>query len=162
MSMPLQSSMPDLSATVSGFSAPFLTLAEIPGVAENPEFANSFGDQVSFSDIISDPVLQVGFAVSALAIVGLFVAKKVVTEMDAAVGKVAKDFDKIMMLQYAKKWRKTMGDDFVDEAEELAFTFDEEREGNRIQKIVEAMEVFTNEEPEFMERVMLDVNRLQK
>lgn len=77
------------------------------------------------------------------------------TNMDEAVQKTAVDFDRAMKLKYAKKWRM-----FMEEEEELTGVIDrEERELDRIQKIVEEMERLQNEEPEFFERVMRDVER---
>ncbi len=112
----------------------------------------AFQDQVSLSDLISDPVLQVSFAAAAVAIIILFVLKSVVTKMDEAVEKVAIDFDRVMKLKYQKKWEKFMieeeGDTGMDE-------------GDRIQAIVEEMERLRKEEPEFMERVMRDIDRMQ-
>lgn len=77
------------------------------------------------------------------------------TNMDEAVQKTAIDFDRAMKLKYTKKWRM-----FMEEEEELTGVIDrEERELDRIQKIVEEMERLQNEEPEFFERVMRDVER---
>lgn len=109
---------------------------------------------MSLSDITSDPVLQVAFAASAVAVILLFAAKAVVTQMDEAVEKVAVDFDRVMKQKYAKKWRKFMTD---DEDGDGTVSVDPEKEGDRIQRIVEEMERLRNEEPEFMERVMRDV-----
>ncbi|KAL7539344.1 hypothetical protein ACHAXR_009228 [Thalassiosira sp. AJA248-18] len=114
----------------------------------------SFQDQVSLSDLTSDSTLQVVFAASAVAIILLFVAKAIVTQMDEAVKLVAMDFDRVMKLKYPKKWAKFMTGDVGDDV----IIIDEDR----LQKIVEEMEKFTNEEPEFMERVMQDVERMKR
>ena len=97
--------------------------------------------------------MQASFAASAVAIIILFVLKSVVTKMDDAVEKVAIAFDRMMKLKYPKKWEKFM----VEEGEESA-SMDE---GDRIQMIVEQMEKYREEEPEFMERVMRDIDRMQ-
>mmetsp|Transcript_5638 Transcript_5638/g.12282 ORF Transcript_5638/g.12282 Transcript_5638/m.12282 type:complete len:228 (-) Transcript_5638:248-931(-) len=109
----------------------------------------AFTDQVSFSELTSDPFLQAAFVASAVAIVLLVAAKAVVNQMDKAVEQVALDFDRVMKLKYAKKWDKFMiGKEGEDEAD-------------RIQRVVEEMERLTKEEPEFMERVMQDIERMQ-
>lgn len=142
-------SMNMMSSPLSQFLPSILTSYD----ETSPEEA--FQDQVSLSDLTSDPSLQTAFAVSAIAIVLLFVAKAIVTNMDEAVQKTAMDFDRAMKLKYAKKWRM-----FMEEEEELTGVIDrEERELDRIQKIVEEMERLQNEEPEFFERVMRDVER---
>ena len=97
--------------------------------------------------------MQASFAAAAVAIIILFVLKSVVTKMDDAVEKVAIDFDRVMKLKYPKKWEKFM----VEEGKESA-SMDE---GDRIQMIVEQMEKYREEEPEFMERVMRDIDRMQ-
>lgn len=97
--------------------------------------------------------MQASFAAAAVAIIILFVLKSVVTKMDDAVEKVAIDFDCVMKLKYPKKWEKIM----AEEGEESA-SMDE---GDRIQMIVEQMEKYREEEPEFMERVMRDIDRMQ-
>ena len=75
--------------------------------------------------------------------------------MDEAVQKTAIDFDRVMKLKYSKKWK-----DIIEMEEELVGAVDrEEKEGDRIQRIVEEMERLTKEEPEFFERVMRDVDR---
>ncbi|KAL7445622.1 hypothetical protein ACHAXM_009956 [Skeletonema potamos] len=114
----------------------------------------AFQDQVSLSDLTSDPVLQVSFAAAAIAIIVLFVLKSIVTKMDEAVKKVAIDFDRMMKLKYQKKWEKIMMKEKGDAGAD-------EDEGDRIQSIVEEMERLRNEEPEFMERVMRDIDRMQ-
>jgi hypothetical protein len=103
----------------------------------------------------NNPFLQISLAFTVLSITALFIAKSIVTQMDDAVQKTALDFDRVMKMKYPKKWTS-----FIQEEEELAGLIDrEEREGDRIQKIVEEMERLTKEEPEFMERVMRDVDR---
>ena len=77
--------------------------------------------------------------------------------MDEAVQKTAIDFDRVMKTKYSKKWV-----DIIKMEEELEgddFAIKEEKEGDRIQRIVEEMERLTKEEPEFFERVMRDVER---
>ena len=75
--------------------------------------------------------------------------------MDEAVQKTAIDFDRVMKLKYSKKWK-----DIIEMEDELVGAVDrEEKEGDRIQRIVEEMERLTKEEPEFFERVMRDVDR---
>lgn len=118
---------------------------------DEPLPEEAFQDQVSLADITSDPVMQASFAAAAVAIIILFVLKSVVTKMDDAVEKVAIDFDRVMKLKYPKKWEKFM----VKEGEESAV-----EEGDRIQMIVEQMEKYREEEPEFMERVMRDIDRM--
>lgn len=118
---------------------------------------DAFTDQVSLSDITSDPILQASFAAAGIAIIILFVIKAVVTKMDDAVEKVAIDFDRVMRLKYSKKWERFM----VEEQGEDAAA-DDGKEGDRIQLIVEEMERLRKEEPEFMDRVMLDIERMQK
>ena len=127
-----------------------------------PEYqANqAFQDEVSLSDLTSDPVLQIAFAAAAVAIVLLFAAKAIVTQLDEAVQQTALDFDRVMKLKYQKKWSKFMNDE-DDEDDEDGIT-NEESEADRIQRIVEEMERLTNEEPQFMERVMQDVERMQQ
>ena len=120
---------------------------------DEPLPEEAFQDQVSLADITSDPVMQASFAAAAVAIIILFVLKSVVTKMDDAVEKVAIDFDRVMKLKYPKKWEKFM----AEEGEESA-SMDE---GDRIQMIVEQMEKYREEEPEFMERVMRDIDRMQ-
>ncbi|KAL7498039.1 hypothetical protein ACHAWT_005994 [Skeletonema menzelii] len=132
----------------------FDTVNHIPSLLTSydetiPEEA--FQDQVSLSDLISDPVMQASFAAAAVAIVILFVLKSVVTKMDEAVEKVAIDFDRVMKLKYPKKWERFM----VEERNGSVMD-----EGDRIQMIVEQMEQYRKEEPEFMERVMRDIDRL--
>ena len=114
----------------------------------------AFQDQVSLSDLTSDPVLQIAFAASVAAIILLFVAKAIVTSMDEAVGQVALDFDRVMKLKYPKKWAK-----FIESDDEVS---GEESEADRIQRIVEEMEILSKEEPEFMERVMQDIERMKR
>lgn len=117
------------------------------------EGMEAFQDQVSLSDLTSDPVLQVSFAAAAVAIIILVVLKSVVTKMDEAVEKVAIDFDRVMKLKYQKKWEKFMVEEGGDTAVE---------EGDRIQKIVEEMERLREQEPDFIERVMQDIDRMQR
>lgn len=76
--------------------------------------------------------------------------------MDDAVQKTALDFDRVMRNKYPKKWDK-----FIEMEESLVgVVLDrEEKEGDRIQCIVEEMERLTKEEPEFFEKVMRDVDR---
>lgn len=118
---------------------------------------DAFTDQVSLADITSDPILQASFAAAGIAIIILFVLKAVVTKMDDAVEKVAIDFDRVMRLKYSKKWERFMAE---EEGEDAAA--DDGKEGDRIQLIVEEMERLRKEEPEFMDRVMLDIERMQK
>mmetsp|Transcript_17073 Transcript_17073/g.26723 ORF Transcript_17073/g.26723 Transcript_17073/m.26723 type:complete len:183 (-) Transcript_17073:556-1104(-) len=113
----------------------------------------AFQDQVSLSDLTSDPVMQASFAAAAIAIIILFVLKSVVTKMDDAVEKVAIDFDRVMKMKYKKKWERFM----VEEGDETALM----DEGDRIQMIVEQMELYRDEEPAFYERVMRDIERMQ-
>ena len=134
----------------------FDTVNHIPSLLTSydetiPEEA--FQDQVSLSDIASDPVMQISFAAAAIAIIILFVLKSVVTKMDEAVEKVAVDFDRVMTLKYPKKWERFM----VKEGGETAIM----DEGDRIQMIVEQMETYKKEEPAFYERVMRDIERMQ-
>jgi hypothetical protein len=132
---------------------PFLTAYDdsIPEYQAN----NAFEDQVTFSDLLSDPIMQGAFALTGLAIVALFVAKAIVTQMDDAVQKTAIDFDRVMKNNYPKKWKE-----FMEEEEDMTGVIDrEEREADRIQRIVEEMERLTKEEPEFFERVMRDVEK---
>jgi hypothetical protein len=119
---------------------------------------DAFTDQVSLSDITSDPILQASFAAAGIAIIILFVLKAVVTKMDDAVEKVAIDFDRVMRLKYSKKWERFM----VEEEEGEEDAADDGKEGDRIQLIVEEMERLRKEDPEFMDRVMLDIERMQK
>eukprot|EP00984_Skeletonema_dohrnii_P006475 scaffold2314_cov126-Skeletonema_dohrnii-CCMP3373.AAC.7 len=133
----------------------FDTVNQIPSLLTSydetiPEEA--FQDQVSLSDIASDPVMQISFAAAAIAIIILFVLKSVVTKMDEAVEKVAVDFDRVMKLKYPKKWERFMVEDGDDARID---------EGDRIQMIVEQMEKYREEEPAFMERVMQDIDRMQ-
>ena len=133
----------------------FDTVNHIPSLLTSydetiPEEA--FQDQVSLSDIASDPVMQISFAAAAIAIIILFVLKSVVTKMDEAVEKVAVDFDRVMTLKYPKKWERFM----VEDGDGARID-----EGDRIQMIVEQMEKYREEEPAFMERVMQDIDRMQ-
>ena len=123
-----------------------------------PEYQSeqAFQDQVTLSDLTSDPVLQASFAAAAIAIIGLFVAKAVVTQMDEAVGKVAVDFDRVMKLKYPKKWEKFMDDE--DAVERVGA----DTEADRIQLVVEEMERLKAEDPQFVERVMQDIERMQQ
>ena len=123
-----------------------------------PEYqaTEAFQDQVSLSDLTSDPALQTAFAAAAAAIILLFAAKAIVQQMDDAVSKVAVDFDRIMTLKYPKKWQKFIVD--TDNGEDgVAPLYND---ADRIQKIVEEMEVISKEDPEFMERVMKDIERM--
>jgi hypothetical protein len=123
-----------------------------------PEYqtANAFQDDVSIADLTSDPFIQGALALSAIIIIALFIAKSIVTQMDDAVQKTALDFDRVMRNKYPKKWDK-----FIEMEESLVgVVLDrEEKEGDRIQCIVEEMERLTKEEPEFFEKVMRDVDR---
>lgn len=119
---------------------------------------DAFTDQVSLADITSDPILQASFAAAGIAIIILFVLKAVVTKMDDAVEKVAIDFDRVMRLKYSKRWERFM----VEEKGEDAAAAADGKEGDRIQLIVEEMERLRKEDPEFMDRVMLDIERMQK
>ncbi|KAL7546992.1 hypothetical protein ACHAWF_010313 [Thalassiosira exigua] len=123
-----------------------------------PEYQadQAFQDAVSLSDLTSDPVLQTAFAVAAVAIVLLFVAKAVVTQMDEAVENVAVDFDRVMKAKYPKKWRKFMDDDGDGDGGTNTIMNDD-GDADRIQLVVEEMERLRNEEPEFMDRVMREV-----
>ena len=117
--------------------------------------ANAFEDTVSLDDLASDPFIQGAFVVTAIAIMALFIAKTIVTQMDDAVQKTAIDFDRVMTSKYPKKWV-----DFIEMEQEIVGVVDrEQREGDRIQNIVEEMERLTKEEPEFFEKVMRDVER---
>ena len=134
----------------------FGTIHDIPSLLTSYEETlpeEAFQDQVSLSDLTSDPVLQISFAAAAVAIIILFVLKSVVTKMDEAVEKVAIDFDRVMKLKYPKKWEK-----FIEEEGPVA----DMNEEDRIQLIVEEMEKFRDEEPAFMERVMQDIDRMQR
>ena len=117
------------------------------------DISEAFQDTVSISDLTSDPTLQIAFAAAGAAIILLVVAKAIVQQMDDAVQKVAIDFDKVMTLKYAKKWHK-----FIP-GEEGSIVVDSEED--RIQKILEEMEILSKEEPEFMERVMQDIERMK-
>jgi hypothetical protein len=126
---------------------------------EIPEYqtANAFQDDVSISDLTSDPFLQIAFTLTAIIIIALFIAKSIVTQMDDAVQKTALDFDRVMKIKYPKKWVQ-----FIEMKESIlvgSVLDREEKEGDRIQSIVEEMERLTKEEPEFFERVMRDVER---
>ena len=77
--------------------------------------------------------------------------------MDDAVQKTALDFDRIMKIKYPKKWVQFIE---MEESILVGSVLDRaEKEGDRIQSIVEEMERLTKEEPEFFERVMRDVER---
>mmetsp|Transcript_23830 Transcript_23830/g.34827 ORF Transcript_23830/g.34827 Transcript_23830/m.34827 type:complete len:239 (+) Transcript_23830:76-792(+) len=117
------------------------------------EVDNAFQDEVTLSDLTSDPTLQAALIAAVIAVIALSAAKAFVTEMDGAVEKVALDFDRMMTLKYNKKWEKLMMVD--DDGDGII-----RNEGDRIQKVVEAMERLTQEEPEFMERVMRDIERM--
>ena len=152
----LQKSSTTLSMLPSQSKQLFDAVNHIPSLLtsyDEPLPEEAFQDQVSIADITSDPVMQASFAAAAVAIIILFVLKSVVTKMDDAVEKVAIDFDRVMKLKYPKKWEKFM----VEEGKESA-SMDE---GDRIQMIVEQMEKYREEEPEFMERVMRDIDRMQ-
>jgi hypothetical protein len=126
---------------------------------EIPEYqtANAFQDDVSISDLTSDPFLQIAFTLTAIIIIALFIAKSIVTQMDDAVQKTALDFDRVMKIKYPKKWVQFIE---MEESILVGSVLDrEEKEGDRIQSIVEEMERLTKEEPEFFERVMRDVER---
>ena len=151
----LQKLSTTLSMLPSQSSQLFDAVNHIPSLLtsyDEPLTEEAFQDQVSLADITSDPVMQSSFAAAAVAIIILFVLKSVVTKMDDAVEKVAIDFDRVMKLKYPKKWEKFMAEDgdvtVMDE-------------GDRIQMIVEQMEKYREEEPEFMERVLRDIDRMQ-
>ena len=147
LSTPILSLLPSQSQlfeTVNHFPS-LLTSETLPEEA--------FQDQVSISDITSDPIMQASFAAAAVAIIILFVLKSVVSKMDDAVEKVAIDFDRVMKMKYQKKWERFM----VEEGDETAIM----DEGDRIQMIVEQMETYQQEEPAFYERVMRDIERMQ-
>ena len=133
-----------------------ITSYDESGIPDNADEA--FKDQVTLSSLISDPVLQAAFAFSAVAIILLFVSKAIVTQMDEAVQKTALEVDKMMKLKYPKKWAKFIEDD--DEVDIYVSASD--RRANKVQKIVEEMEVLWKEEPEFMERVMQDIERMKR
>lgn len=128
-----------------------------------PEYqaTEAFQDQVSLSDLTSDPTLQTAFVVAAAAIILLFIAKAIVQQMDDAVSKVAVDFDRIMTLKYPKKWQKFIVD--TENGEDggnnngVAPLYND---AERIQRVVEEMEVISKKDPEFMERVMKDIERM--
>lgn len=109
----------------------------------------SFQDDVSLASLAADPFIQVAFAAWAVAVLFLFGAKAVVTQMDGAVEEVAADFDRMMTLKYAKKWEKMIGADGSGNED-------------RTQRVVEAMERLKEEDPYFVERVMRDMERLNK
>jgi len=132
---------------------PSIIISSSDEVVMPDDISEAFQDTVSISDLTSDPTLQIAFAAAGAAIVLLVVAKAIVQQMDDAVQKVAVDFDKVMSLKYAKKWRK-----FIP-GEEGSIVV--ESEEDRIQKILEEMEVLSKEEPEFMERVMQDIERMK-
>ena len=94
-----------------------------------------------------DPILQVAVGGTIVIIGGLFLAKAIVTEMDEAVVKVAKDFDRVMTLKYEKKWKYAEKD--------LSMTSED-----RTQAIVQEMTRIEREEPEFYQRVMSDIERM--
>lgn len=74
--------------------------------------------------------------------------------MDDAVQQTALEFDRVMKEKYPKKWTE-----FIQMEEDLVGVFDrEEKEGDRIQSIVEEMERLQKEEPAFFERAMRDVD----
>ena len=166
--LPIRSSLSQISATHKNdhsarFSSPShvmgaLSFSSILTSDESiPEYqtANAFQDDVNLADLISDPFLQISLLLTVLAIAALFIAKSIVTQMDDAVQKTALDFDRVMKKKYAKKW-----EDFINEEEELVGIIDrEEKEGDRIQRVVEEMERLTKEEPEFFARVMRDVDK---
>ena len=108
---------------------------------------NAFNDSVSLTDLMYDPILQVAVGGTIVIIGGLFLAKAIVTEMDEAVVKVAKDFDRVMTLKYEKKWKYAEKD--------LSMTSED-----RTQAIVQEMTRIEREEPEFYQRVMSDIERM--
>ncbi|KAL3799136.1 hypothetical protein HJC23_002264 [Cyclotella cryptica] len=155
---PVSSLTGELTNRESFISPSLIIPSVLTGHDEIPEFqANAaFQDQVTLTDLTSDPALQAAFAASVIAIVLLFIAKSIVTQMDDAVQKTAMDFDRVMKTKYARKW----GAFTEEEEEKVGGAFDrEEREADRIQRIVEEMERLMKEEPEFFERVMRDVDR---
>jgi len=91
--------------------------------------------------------------------------------MDNAVEQVARDFDRVMTLKYAKRWEKMgMLDDEEDADDGKGFGGAGAAgaageggadDGDRIQKIVEIMERLNNQEPEFMDRVKQDMERMR-
>lgn len=124
---------------------PSIIISSSDEVVMPDDISEAFQDTVSISDLTSDPMLQIAFAAAGAAIVLLVVAKAIVQQMDDAVQKVAVDFDKVMTI-------KIPGEEgsIIVESEE-----------DRIQKILEEMEVLSKEEPEFMERVMQDIERMK-
>ena len=144
-------SSPSLMVVAPSFSSVLTSDESI----QEYQTANAFQDDVTLAGLISDPFIQVSLVLTVLAIAALFIAKSIVTQMDDAVQKTALDFDRVMKTKYAKKW-----EDFINQEEELVGVIDrEEKEGDRIQRIVEEMERLTKEEPEFFERVMRDIDR---
>ena len=147
-------------STVSPFSSLLTSFDEsIPAYLAD----EAFNDQVSLSDLTSDPSVQTAFVVAAIAVVILVVSKAIVTQMDEAVERVAIDFDRVMKLKYPKKWEKFMGeadDSSVGGTARDGGKTKEEVYADRVQRIVEEMERFSNEEPEFMARIMKDVERM--
>eukprot|EP00584_Thalassiosira_punctigera_P020433 CAMPEP_0172554770 /NCGR_PEP_ID=MMETSP1067-20121228/56381_1 /TAXON_ID=265564 ORGANISM="Thalassiosira punctigera, Strain Tpunct2005C2" /NCGR_SAMPLE_ID=MMETSP1067 /ASSEMBLY_ACC=CAM_ASM_000444 /LENGTH=229 /DNA_ID=CAMNT_0013343209 /DNA_START=78 /DNA_END=767 /DNA_ORIENTATION=- len=144
---------PQLSADIfAHHNLPPPSLSCLPSVLSAYE-EEAFADQVSLSDLTSDPTLRGAFAASVVAVVVLFVAKAFVNRMDEAVERVALDFDRVMRLRHPKRWEKFAVaaeiEDGVTESEEY-----------RIRRIVEEMERLQREEPEFVERVMRDVERM--
>lgn len=119
----------------------------------------SFSDEVTLTSLVTDPFLQAAFAAAAVAVALLFAAKAVVNRMDAAVEEVAAEFDRVMALKYAKRWDKLLGVDAVGGAAGVGRA---ESGADRIQRVVDAMERLKREDPDFLERVMQDVERMKK
>lgn len=141
--------------SLNSFSPSLLFSYEETAPAYQAEEA--FQDQVNLVVLTSDPALQAAFVASAVAIIILFVAKSVVSQMDAAVEEVALEFDRVMKSKYAKKWSK-----FMVEGVDSTGKTKEEIEADRVQRIVEGMERLTEEEPEFVERVIGDIKRWEQ
>lgn len=108
---------------------------------------NAFNDSVTLTDLMYDPILQVAVGGTIVLIGGLFLAKAIVTEMDEAVVKVAKDFDRVMKLKYKTKWK------FAED--DLSMTSED-----RTRAVVEEMTRIEREEPEFYQRVMSDIEQM--
>ncbi|EJK48366.1 hypothetical protein THAOC_32846 [Thalassiosira oceanica] len=108
---------------------------------------NAFNDSVTLTDLMYDPILQVAVGGTIVLIGGLFLAKAIVTEMDEAVVKVAKDFDRVMKLKYTSKWK------FAED--DLSMTSED-----RTRAVVEEMTRIEREEPEFYQRVMSDIEQM--
>lgn len=149
-----------ITASTTSFLSSILTSYDeaMPAQYQAEEGGAAFQDQVALSDLTSDPALQAAFVASAIAVVVLFVAKAVVGQMDEAVVKVALEFDRAMKLKYPKKWGRFMSENDDGEIDGMG---EAESEADRIQRIVEEMERLNREEPEFVERVMRDIERMK-